>query len=852
MMDLVYETWYCVFSDKQCMSKPNFTHAVLYIVKSLMILAQNIQLLWNFDMPIQNWDKYKAFWNIISLPSVDLIAAEYQVVSHFFLAVMIFIYSILAGLALILVLIYFEKKVPQIFTVAMRLFITVACEILFIPIAVVLFLGIKYSNSSLEFLSEYEKENKTDGMRLGSLGEFFCALAILLLVIFAMFYEACSYEIRHVNDGILNDGRIQAKPEVVNKAVYFCNCALYVLFGSLNYEIMLILMFLLYCIPSVYMVISLHYYSRFLNTVRAFICIDCALISLFFWIGYRLDDAQVTLILTLIFQIVLIPIIKELVDYRARQIKPLSQVVYLKFEVLERSIRPYLINGTYKETLIKKMNRNFNTHREKLNRISQAYYANDVLGNCSLGLNKIFSISHSGLNVVTNYQVFKCKKFLKTICEIRSESFKLYRYFLDFSKIKDTDRSFCELYHKFFTNMLDSHPELPKLKSLITEVIEDLYFLEKSYSSLLMRFPNSNEVKQNYGSFMLNIICDKERGNRLISRVDTLGGRKKNTIKNTLKFISDRCFLVVSGNPNTLGKVLFYNQNLANYLGYSYDTIKTLNLSHFLPKHLAFKHDLYLKRFLENAISHVAFKNAALCLIDSQGYLCECNTNCEVIGYENSVNFICAIDPLGFRNRHFCLLNEYGYIYGHSKYFATVLFSKLRYIEGHFIQEFFPDLNIKDTPYDEISSQIVKGEINNIKTAKKIYMILKESKIKSSIITFLYITEDESEVCRWGSTVDFYDMENINPNDNKIETILTEGIDEYRESTLKKKVSIFDEKKLSFDVLSDNVLLDDMSKQNHPVIKSSHLSINDFVTIAKSTQVLKIAKIVLLLSVNFI
>jgi hypothetical protein len=273
-------------------------------------------------------------------------------------------------------------------------------------------------------------------------------------------------------------------------------------------------------------------------------------------------------------------------------------------------------------------------------------------------------------------------------------------------------------------------------------------------------------------------------------------------------------------------------------------------MSHFLPKHLAFKHDAYLRRFLENAISHVAFKNSVLCLVDSQGYLCECNANCEVIGYENSVNFICAIDPLGFRSRHFCIINEYGYIYGHSKYFATMLFSKLRYIEGHFIQEFFPDLIIKDILCDEIASQIVKGEINNIKATKKIYMILKESKVKSSVIIFLYITEDESEVCRWGSTADFYDMENINPNDNKIETILTEGIDEYRESTLKKKVSIFDEKKLSFDALSDNVLLDNMPKQNHPGMRISNLSMSDVVTISKSTQVLKIAKIVLLLSVN--
>lgn len=110
MMDLVYETWYCVFSDKHYISKPNFTHAVLFIVKNLMILAQNIQMFWYFDMPIQNWDKYKVFWNIISLPSIDLIAAEYQVISHFFLGVMIFIYSILAGLALILILLYFEKK----------------------------------------------------------------------------------------------------------------------------------------------------------------------------------------------------------------------------------------------------------------------------------------------------------------------------------------------------------------------------------------------------------------------------------------------------------------------------------------------------------------------------------------------------------------------------------------------------------------------------------------------------------------------------------------------------------------------------------------------------------------------
>lgn len=847
-MEKIFLVWFRIFSEKKYLSKSKNMRIAFYSAKHLIIYLQHVQFFWYYDIEISQFSSYVGLWKTLSLASFDVIAANYGFLRNYTVFITAFLSGSLFLIILAVVLESINKKIPTKIFPLLRFLLILNCDVFFIPSVLVLQLAFKYSSVGLSQITEYSTKISNEEMDFGQSARASFILILILFLFFTAIYETSCYEMRQNTEDLIHDNKIYCIIDFIKKTVDFLTTCLFLYFGRKNYEIYLVILLLCHSLTTFYYLYSIPYYCYFLNYLKLVSGTSLTFVSVFFLVGYKMDNSSVTMVLFASSNLLLIPLCKATLDKRYQLIEKPQNSIYLQFGHFEKSIREYLRTGSLAERLQVKMNKNNRIHKSVLNKLCQAYYCNDILGNCALAQNNVFQIRESGINLLLNYQIFKCRLIMQTACEQTSQSYKLFKYFLEFSEIKKSDRNFCQCYNNLITTLSENSTQIRDLKALIIEMVEKLYGLEKGYTSLLMRFPNSAEIKQIYGTFLLNILNDSQRGNKLIAKSSTVKANRNNT-RNLLKFISDRCFLVVSGDYNSLGKVLFFNQNFLNFLGYTNQTIKGVSLNQLIPKEYTKKHDSHVLRFLENSVTNIVFKNLVLSLVDSEGYLCECIINCECIGYGHAINFILAIDPLNFRRREIALVNSEGLIFGHSKGFSNILGCGLRYIESRYIQEFVQTLNMNDLKPNKVNYFPIMNTQDRFHLTREFAFVLKVTKVRKTSILFIYVSEDKNEIRSWENDLEFYDVDELNNYGNKIETVITEGFEEFKEVNIKKKVKIFGQE--SDEDLEENFFNKQLINNSMSPQSSQYLTENNLKAISKSRLMLKVIKWLTVISVIF-
>ena len=169
------------------------------------------------------------------------------------------------------------------------------------------------------------------------------------------------------------------------------------------------------------------------------------------------------------------------------------------------------------------------------------------------------------------------------------------------------------------------------------------------------------------------------------------------------------------------------------------DLLKTNSFFNFLPHLISKRFNELLLDFVENCTDIVLFKNLPLFLIDYQGYLCECFISIELIGGNESINFVCSIDLINSMKREIAAVDLNGVIYAHSKNFLKILGYNQNCVENMNIQYYFPEIIISELIIDTVYK--VKSQQEN----KIIDIMLKTCKIQDTIIYTLFITDDINE-----------------------------------------------------------------------------------------------------------
>ena len=462
----------------------------------------------------------------------------------------------------------------------------------------------------------------------------------------------------------------------------------------------------------------------------------------------------------LIMQIVLCIVSYSIMKYRTLAINTDYQAYYNKFSTFELSIRKWLKSGELHDELITQMNKNFNLYQDKLNIVIQTYYCSDALLNNSLAYNKIIGIKYEGLNIFTNFQVYKCKKMIVSNCNASEiEGIQLYQYFSDLEKLKIDDFNLCKKYLKFSQGIIEPNPNISKLKTHISKLFDHKSSLICKYESILSKFPNSEEVNDMYGSFLVNIICDIKKGQAYLNK-SIESANSIHTLNGKFAKINNRGFVILSGKIKNLGKLIYANKNFFKFLGIPSELIDTYFFSNFLPKSYSKDHNLLLKHFLSNYTESIVYQNLPLFLIDYEGYLREFYISLECIGDKDSIKFVCNIDPIYCGKRELAVIDLNGIIYSHSKNFITMLGYNYKNAENMNIQYFLQEIIINELEIDLIYEikQRLAGIIEE-KSSKVIGIVLKRCEINEIIVHALFVTDDINQLNSWKTRKNFYSIE---------------------------------------------------------------------------------------------
>ncbi|OMJ95621.1 hypothetical protein SteCoe_862 [Stentor coeruleus] len=859
---LIFEIWLTIFTEKKVVSSSKFFKSLVFILQNFIILAQNLHFFWYPTMTVADWNSYSKFWESLSMLSLDYLAVKYELIQQFLYTE---IAIILLALASIIIVGFFKsqgKKVHPFYLSIVKVTIIFLCDLCFIPTIILFLLVIKYSNQGPNYIEEYPNNLNKNDLDYGTGGIIFSVFCIFALLLLTIFFEASSYEIWQSQDQNVCDKRVQPNVNMLTKCVYFINCCLFVIIQQNHYQTLLIISITLNFLIALFFIYYIPYYCFLLNFLKAFIHGSLVFVGFFFFLALKINNSTVVFVLAFLIQIPWGIILYDGLRYRISLIKYSEDCFSEKIEFFEISIRNLLVSGEKGEELIKIMNKNLNFSYSKRNCILQAYYCIDVLNNPSLGLNKIATVNHWGFDILENFQVYKCKQYTLNICKHVSEVLKLYNFFVDFHEVKNLDIKFCKQYSKFLSQILHKSPPLLKMKLFVKSLIHKMDLIRFFYESLIQRFPCSLEVKDYYGSFVLNILGDAESGQNYLNKsTERETCIAKIGTKNTFNFVSNRCFFVISGNSKInykkkkdktsrpkpkdyFGKIIYFSKSFLSLLSFNEQTIKGIYLDHLLPVYLRKLHKGYMQKFIKNHVSQTVFDCYPLCLLDSNGYLVECCISSECIGAEGSLHFVCAIDPVGNCRRDFAIVDINGLILAHSKGFSALVRYENNHAEGHVINEFF-DIFIEGFCDDKVISIIPKNEMNLAKNP--IFVMKKIVTIGKSSLIFFYISE-EKENLLMRQTVRKKTTETEKMKKKIKEKKIRSLIEEEKQEKDEKKVEIYSIKSnfIDSDRDADTNL---RSKHSSHSTSISFLSTKETQSLKKSIRALNIAKLVLISSI---
>lgn len=722
-MDFLFGILLEIYPSRPLSSKSSWIAVSINLLLSFFVYLQSLQFLWHSNMAIPNWTAYQNFWMLVSAPGIYRITDSLGLLREFAYVTLSTILCLICVLIILSVIKLKNKTTSPIFCLMARILFELVSNICFIPI---FFLLLRICLNTKEEIYRDEFENSLD---FGESGKILAGFGLALVGFLTLLFEGCHFEMRPQKDELFMFSKIDSKTDLCIKGAQIINCLLVNYLSKSNQEKILLANVIMNGLCAGMLIMKMPYYSKYFIVFRAFLQLSLALTSLFFLIGYREQNATVILVLYLIMQPLIAFLTYSLVEYRVKKIALKKVSAKKNFSTFELSIRPDLRTGSDK-TMLKKLNENYIESKDRKNKIITAYYCNDILNDCSLGLNKISNVSHRGFNIPLNYQIFKCKKFLLKLNEEHSLIFRLDKYLKTLIEIKEKDKEICLDYFKFFAILLKKNQSIDNLKNSVFKLMSKLEILDEFYVNASVQFHHSKELKEMYGSFLSNIKGDSNQGQEILGYNWKITGSQMNNFNRVIK---EKFLLMISAEPKTYGKVKFMNREFSLHFKYNHLPFDELSILSLFPTELCKYHEKILVQFADKSISTVLYDKTIMFLLDSHGYAHECIARAEFIVLEDSISLIISVDPLN-KNREYAIITNEGKIIEHSKKLSRILNIKNKRVRGFFIQEFLPELSLDDTFGDHSDKNLI--------FYKKYKVILKKLSILKTTFNILYFIDD--------------------------------------------------------------------------------------------------------------
>jgi hypothetical protein len=575
---------------------------ILVSLVDIQFLFQNLTFLWSPVVPIAHWESYLKFWILISYPSIDVIAAALK---SSFILLLISLSSLTIILLLLMLHIFlgiYEKKTPNFLIKLSGILIYMVCDIYFIPSTILLVLLFKYSTINLSYIEEYDNYPSSASLQLGVMGQTISSIYLILNLSISLVNECCKYEIRHS----LTDKSVEAKSfsylGVYVKIIHFISCICVCTIQKEFYFYFLVAFGLTHGFIWYFYITRLIYYLNFINFVKATLHFDIFFISVFFVTGYLIDNSSVIIVLTVFMQPFIIITSRLLVLYRLSKIKPLKKKIESKFYSFEISARQRLLSSENPKQLLKYTNINYSKTQKDILFVIQAYYCADILNNSALASIKLSRANSKSMSFFSGFQVYKCYKVLEENNLKVSEGFKLCFYLLSIDRILNQEKKLCKNFLRFWNKIIDRKCEFSSLNKFLNKSVRLMGDIRGNYEENLARHPSSQQINEMYGTILIEMLGEPELGQTHLE-ISRSRIKKKNAGKKQLFSDKDTCIMIISGDTDTLGNVVYMSLSMGILLGISAEDSKDYTLNDFIPKPYNHYHNINLSSYVEHGLT---------------------------------------------------------------------------------------------------------------------------------------------------------------------------------------------------------------------------------------------------------
>ncbi|OMJ95147.1 hypothetical protein SteCoe_1518 [Stentor coeruleus] len=722
-LDTFYRAILEVFEENDSIKIHLKRDKLSFITIYVILYFQFTSLLWRPEMPISDWNFYENYWHILSYARVDTIIYQLNIQVFAYYAFSALIYATFITFTLIFFLSIKKINPPKIMKWMIGKALNVQNTVLFIPILT--FFSILLSQS-IKFSKFYVNENtlvitKWDGIN--------CALCMVLHIFHAISCEYMSFEIRHC----YHDKNFQSKASCATDVKRIISRIIIIelyCFISLDIIEWLHILCSIVCIwlGSMY-IIYIPYYNMSPNSI-ALTKICCEFSTAICFIAAKMFNSAGYLLLANIIVIPLIGIMSpELLKYRYKLITKRNLKIIKNTLHLEIQLRSELFSQDYQSyNAIKDMNKysQLNPNGIGLLSIWACNYCIYTLKDYRLAYIKLSRIHQAPFSLETSFQEFKCRRILKLNMLSSLEDLNFLNYILKLSKAKTADKLIAQIYIAFASEIVNGKPKISKLERYVSIMYKKLKVVRKGYEKLCEKYHNGIECQKLLLSFSVDICINHES---LILNKLKFKDSEKVTNGALNYFDEDNGILLVSGEADNIGTILYANDQFPRIIGGSAMTLIGSDMSSLIPKPYSLKHNDYMSHFVKNCISSRLNIPPIMLFQTERGYLVECYVKTTLASLSDRIFFLIVARKLQ-TSRHAVLVNIQGLIYMHTEVFRVLTSSNLANFKDYYIQDIFPGICVEllDTniPLKFIHENKVFYVVKTIKTIKSstLYVLL--------------------------------------------------------------------------------------------------------------------------------
>ena len=642
-------------------SRSNLIPSLALVYEFLQIVS----LLYYIEMPLQDWRKYKLIWESIYFSRVDYLCSYFQIEDFLIYFSLLISAAPLASFAVLATQKLSKRKLSLklrklVFEVPMSL----ATEVLPIPVTCIALTQIKYYFSDANYITEY---NLASSLELHpSIPVALVLVSFLLKLTKLLFF----FETNHDSHERVPLAKSNEFPDLVKFAGFYTQAFLFYFLMPTNSYLFQTLSVGINVFVGCCYVKYLPYYRTKINTGYSSCSFCAAWFSSALLVGLLLDNASLTCTMILFITPFVVFVSHQVVvareNYFASKLELSSHSKQWECELILRPLFKDRSKITDLASFMDTVSNNKELAKHSMLFVWESYYYFSKLNDPVSARLKLCNAKQK-LSPPKGFQVFKCTRLVESDKE--TETFKFLKFHHDFKQTLELDKKFCNNLLRAVAELASNKPSSKKVRKSTKVVYSQLNQLKAMYKHLLTKNKNHLQANLLYGKLLYDFLNSPSEGTKFLSI--EMKTAKNSALHELSPFDQKSSVIVVSCSPLNFCLIEHANENALKLLNYT--DLTGVNFTTLLPHELDSMHVKFMQNFSSRITKYQFSLPEFVFLKQSSGFLTPVQMQLKLDAINNCPYFVTTFKPYSELNGEAALLNCSGKILGHTEGFTQSL-----------------------------------------------------------------------------------------------------------------------------------------------------------------------------------